>query len=83
MVRPYSEATAREFDLEIKRIADECFAEAMTLLTDNRDRLDALAQALLAEDSLGEDKILSVTGLKRVQVAGEEAGARASAAGHT
>jgi cell division protease FtsH len=83
MVRPYSEATAREVDLEIKRIADECFAEAMRLLTENRNRLDALARALLAEDSLGEDKILSVTGLKRVQVAGDEAAARSSAGGLT
>jgi cell division protease FtsH len=74
MVRPYSEETAREVDLEIKRIADECFAEAMRLLTDNRNRLEALARALLAEDSLGEEQILSVTGLKRVQVAGYEAG---------
>ena len=72
MVRPYSEATAREVDIEIKRIADECFAEAMTLLTDNRSRLEALTKALLAEDSLGEDQILSVTGLQRVQVAGYE-----------
>ncbi len=71
-VRPYSEETAREVDLEVKRIADECFAEAMKLLTDNRSRLEALTKALLAEDSLGEDQILSVTGLQRVQVAGYE-----------
>src|SRR5450759_744038 len=48
MARPYSEATAREVDLEVKRIADECFAEAVRLLTENRNRLDALASALLA-----------------------------------
>src|SRR6202158_3058532 len=72
-VRPYSEATAREVDLEVKRIADECFAEAMNLLTDNRSRLEALTKALLAEDTLGEDQILTVTGLQRVQVAGYEA----------
>jgi cell division protease FtsH len=72
MVRPYSEETAREVDLEVKRIADECFSTAMTLLTDNRSRLEALTKALLAEDSLGEDQILSVTGLHRVQVAGYE-----------
>ena len=76
MVRLYSEATAREVDLEIKRIADECLAEAIRLLTENSTRLESLARALLAEDSLGEDQILSVTGLKRVQVAGDEAGAR-------
>jgi hypothetical protein len=55
----------------------------MRLLIENRARLDALARALLAEDSLGEDKILSVTGLKRVQIAGDEAGARSSAGGLT
>jgi cell division protease FtsH len=69
MVRPYSEATAREVDLEIKRIADECFDEAVRLLTENRPRLETLTRALLAEDSLGEDQILSVTGLKRAQIA--------------
>jgi cell division protease FtsH len=79
MVRPYSEATAREVDIEIKRIADECFAEAVRLLTENRNRLDALASALLAEDSLGEEQILSVTGLHRVPQAAEEVAAPAGA----
>jgi hypothetical protein len=41
----------------------------MRLLTDNRARLEALTKALLEEDSLGEDQILSVTGLKRAQIA--------------
>src|ERR1700736_897918 len=76
MVRPYSEATARDIDLEIKRIADECLAEAMRLLTENQSRLEALTRALLAEDSLVEDQILSVTGLHRVQGAGDEKGVR-------
>src|SRR6195256_2279074 len=62
--RPYSEATAREVDTEVKRIADECFAEAMRLLTEHRDKLEALVQALLKEDSLGEEQILAVTGLQ-------------------
>jgi cell division protease FtsH len=79
MSRPYSEATAREVDIEIKRIADECLVEATRLLTENRSRLDALTQALLAEDSLGEDQILTVTGLKHVPTAGEEVGAAAAA----
>src|SRR6266851_681660 len=62
--RPYSEATAREVDTEVKRIADECFAEAIRLLTEHRAQLEALTQALLKEDSLGEEQILSVTGLQ-------------------
>jgi cell division protease FtsH len=64
LARPYSEATAREVDTEVKRIADECFAEAIRLLTDHRAQLEALTQALLKEDSLGEEQILAVTGLQ-------------------
>ncbi len=64
LARPYSEATAREVDTEVKRIADECFAEAVRLLTEHRGQLEALTQALLKEDSLGEEQILSVTGLQ-------------------
>jgi cell division protease FtsH len=64
LTRPYSEATAREVDTEVKRIADECFAEAMRLLTEHRAKLEDLTRALLKDDSLGEEQILSVTGLK-------------------
>ncbi|GAC1688446.1 MAG: ATP-dependent zinc metalloprotease FtsH [Candidatus Dormibacteraceae bacterium] len=68
LTRPYSEATAREVDTEVKRIADECFAVAIRLLTEHRSQLEALTQALLKDDSLGEDQILSVTGLKQPAV---------------
>ncbi len=44
MQRPYSEATAELVDSEVRRISDECFAQAMDLLGVNRARLDALAQ---------------------------------------
>jgi cell division protease FtsH len=63
LTRPYSEATAREVDTEVKRIADECLAEASRLLTEHRSQLETLARALLKDDSLDEDEILSVTGL--------------------
>jgi cell division protease FtsH len=62
--RPYSEATARDIDNEVKRIAEECFAQATSLLEANRARLDTLARALLKEDSLDEQQILEVTGLQ-------------------
>ena len=64
LTRPYSEATAREVDTEVKRIADECLAEATRLLTEHRSQLEALARALLKDDSLDEEQILSVTGLQ-------------------
>ena len=63
--RPYSEATAQLIDDEVRRIAEECLAVAEKLLTDHRAQLDALAQALLKNDSLDEAEILQVTGIKQ------------------
>ena len=62
--RPYSEATAALIDDEIRRIAEECQEQAEKLLSDHRSQLDALAQALLRNDSLDEGEILDVTGLR-------------------
>ena len=62
--KPYSEATGQLIDREVKRIAEECFEEACRLLKQNRGRLDDLAHALLETDSLDEQQILAVTGLK-------------------
>ena len=61
--RPYSDATAQLIDAEVKRISDECLAQAVELLQDNRTRLDGLAHALLEHDTLYADEILRVTDL--------------------
>jgi cell division protease FtsH len=61
--RPYSEETAALVDEEVRRICEECLRQAMTLLTSNRDKLDALVHSLLEHDTLGETEILAVTGL--------------------
>ncbi len=61
--KPYSESTAALIDAEIKRIVEECLVDAQRLLKENRDRLDALAKALLEAESLDEAQILQVTGL--------------------
>ena len=61
--KPFSEATAALIDQEIKRIVEECLVDAQRQLAENRPRLDALAQALLRDESLDEQEILQVTGL--------------------
>jgi cell division protease FtsH len=61
--RPYSEDTARAIDRATKRIVDDAYATAIDLLTRERERLDALAQALLREESLDLDEMLKATGL--------------------
>ncbi|HTM00648.1 MAG TPA: ATP-dependent zinc metalloprotease FtsH [Candidatus Omnitrophota bacterium] len=61
--RPYSEETASAVDAEVLRIIRESHEEAKRLLVKNRSALDALAEALLARETLDEQEILQVTGL--------------------
>jgi cell division protease FtsH len=68
-VRPYSEETARAIDAATRRIVDESYTKALDLLRSNRARLDALAQALLREESLGEEQMREATGLPKREAA--------------
>ena len=63
--REQSESLATLVDQEVRRILDECDERAHDLLNTERDRLEALAEALLREESLDEDEILKVTGISR------------------
>jgi cell division protease FtsH len=63
--RQLSEATSQLVDGEVRRILDECFAEAVRRLQEHRGPLEALARALLEHETLDEREILRVTGLPR------------------
>ncbi|MFN2564468.1 MAG: ATP-dependent zinc metalloprotease FtsH [Gemmatimonadaceae bacterium] len=62
--RPFSEETARAIDAEVLKIIGESHEEARRLLSEYRKELDALAEALLARETLDEQEILEVTGLR-------------------
>ncbi len=61
--KPFSEETARVIDAEVQRIISECHDDALRLLREHREALDALVEALLSRETLGEQEILEVTGL--------------------
>jgi cell division protease FtsH len=69
--KPFSEATSQLIDAEVQHIIDECYAVALQLLQRHRHELDILARALLERESLDEQEILAVTGLRgpRLQAA--------------
>ena len=50
--RNYSEAIAFSIDKEVKRIMDECHKRAHQILTEHRDKLDAVATALKEREVL-------------------------------
>ncbi|HYZ90258.1 MAG TPA: AAA family ATPase, partial [Myxococcales bacterium] len=62
--KPFSEDTARIIDAEVLRIINESHEQARRLLVEHRKQLDALAEALVAHETLNEQEILQVTGLR-------------------
>jgi len=50
--RPYSESTAVEIDKEVERILNECFERARKLLSDHREDVRRVAEALLEREVL-------------------------------
>ncbi|MFF9345664.1 ATP-dependent zinc metalloprotease FtsH [Streptomyces sp. NPDC014734] len=59
-------ATLDAVDGEMRRIVDECYETACRLLRENRDRLDALAAALLANETLDEAAAYRAAGIARL-----------------
>ncbi len=58
--RDYSDETARLIDEEVSRILDEQAERARQVLAEHREALDALATALMAEESLDGDQICRI-----------------------
>jgi cell division protease FtsH len=52
-------------DEEVRRITDECYAEARRLLRANRGKLDAIVAQLLIHESLDEPDIYAAAGIPR------------------
>ncbi|MGW0831257.1 ATP-dependent zinc metalloprotease FtsH [Streptomyces prunicolor] len=53
-------------DHEMRRIVDECYDEAIRKLGDHRDQLDALAAALLENETLEETDAYRIAGVTRL-----------------
>mmetsp|Transcript_11897 Transcript_11897/g.38106 ORF Transcript_11897/g.38106 Transcript_11897/m.38106 type:complete len:780 (+) Transcript_11897:38-2377(+) len=62
LYRPYSEKTARVIDEEVSKIIDASYERAVSLLTEHRDKLTALAESLLEKEVIGSDDLIRVLG---------------------
>jgi cell division protease FtsH len=58
-----SPETQKLVDGEVRRIVTEAHDEVVALLRENRERLDALAQALLEHETLDEDDAYAAAGV--------------------
>jgi cell division protease FtsH len=54
-------------DSEMRRIVDDCYEEALRKLSEHRGQLDALAEALLASETLEETDAYRIAGITRLK----------------
>jgi cell division protease FtsH len=82
--RIYSEATAERLDTEVEQLITQAHQQARGVLTEHRDALDRLAQALQQEEVLERDQVLAiVNGAQKTQdgASGEKASQSAQVPG--
>ena len=66
-----SEETARKIDAEVKRIIDECYHNALDLLTRNRDKLDLMTSFLVERETLDGRDVDDLLKHGRIRTAAE------------
>ncbi len=66
----YSDETAARIDKEIMKIISQCYNRALTLLKENRSRLDALAQILYEKENITGEEFMAH--LKAMDEPGDE-----------
>jgi cell division protease FtsH len=62
---PIAPETQRVLDEEVRRLVEECERDVRALIEDNRDKLDALVEALLDRETLEQDEAYRVAGVAR------------------
>jgi len=68
---PYSEDTAQEIDVEVKRIVEEAHTLARTVLAERRDILETLSRRLLDKEVIEGDELRELMGTRSTTQAGE------------
>ena len=74
-----SSDTQRLVDEEVRRIVEESEAQVLSLLRENRAKLDSLASALLEHETLDEDDVYAAAGVPHAAGDGTEPYAAAAA----
>ncbi|KAL6242627.1 AAA ATPase afg3 [Rhinocladiella similis] len=60
--KPFSEETARQIDLEVRRIVDDAYKQCKDLLLEKKEQLHAVAEELLKKEVLVRDDLVRILG---------------------
>ena len=64
--KDFSEETAKRIDEQINKILNECMEDTTKILTEHKDQLDKLAQALVARETLDDNEVRELLGFEAV-----------------
>jgi cell division protease FtsH len=62
--RNYSESIAGKIDAEVRRIIDDCYADARKILEANWDKVERMAMSLLEHETVETEEVLAIMGGK-------------------
>ena len=60
--KPYSEETSRIIDQEVSKLIEEQYTRAKEILTENKDKLDLLADKLLEKEVIFKEDLIAIFG---------------------
>lgn len=60
--KPYSEKTAETIDVEVRKIVESAYMRAKTILTENREKLESLANLLLDREVIFREDLEDIFG---------------------
>lgn len=62
--KPYSEATAQLIDTEAQKLVQDAYTRAKSILTENRDQLNAVADKLLSKEIIYKEDLEQILGMR-------------------
>ncbi|KAH8423292.1 ATP-dependent metallopeptidase FtsH/Yme1/Tma family protein [Aspergillus melleus] len=71
MHKPFSEDTARDIDIEVRRIVNEAHDQCRTLLTEKKKEVGIVAEELLSKEVLGREDMIRLLGPRPFPESGE------------
>ena len=60
----YSEKTAEKIDAAVQQILESCLRDTITLLKENSDKLELLAQTLVEKETMDAKQVYTLLGLQ-------------------
>lgn len=71
--KPYSEKTAEKIDIQVRKMIEDAYEEAKSILRENKENLDALAKVLLEKEVIFRDDLEIIFGKRPFEDSSESA----------